>query len=243
MTLETQGHPRPALYHSVAARSFRPLWAMEELGIPYDLHMVSFPPRAAQRDYLDINPLGTVPAMRVGQTLMTESVAMCQYLAQHQGNGQRLALTPDEPDYPDYLNHLVSGEATLTFPLTLVLRYRHFEPPARQQAQVAEDYARWFLGRLKGLDARLQDRAFLCGDRFTMADISVGYALMLAHYVDLLAQASPRIQTYWQGLQDRPACQRAMQQERAAAQAQGVSTQPSPSLRPWADPHTARTNP
>lgn len=49
------------LYHCVSARSFRPLWRLEELELPYELVMLPFPPRALARSYLDINPLGTVP--------------------------------------------------------------------------------------------------------------------------------------------------------------------------------------
>jgi len=48
------------LHHCVSARSFRPLWMLEELGIPYDLKMMPFPPRVLARSYLEINPLGTV---------------------------------------------------------------------------------------------------------------------------------------------------------------------------------------
>lgn len=224
---------KPVLYHSVSARSFRPLWAMEELGMEYVLHMVPFPPRVLQREYLEINPLGTVPALRVGDTLMTESAAMCQYLAEVHGGGSTLALTSSEPEYPDYLNYLFFGEATLTFPQTLVLRYSHFEPPERRSPQIAEDYARWFLGRLKTLDTHLQTRSFLCGQRFTMADVSVGYALMLAQHLDLLTQASPRVQAYWHSLESRPAFQQALKIEHDAAASQGISTLPSPAHRPW----------
>src|SRR5690606_3198221 len=228
---------KPVLYHSVSARSFRPLWAMEELGMEYELHIVPFPPRAVHRAYLEINPLGTVPALRVGNTLMTESAAMCQYLAEAHGGGSTLALTPDEPEYPDYLNYLHFGEATLTFPQTLVLRYRHFEAPERRSPQIVEDYARWFLGRLKALDGRLHSRPFLCGQRFTMADVSVGYAMLLAEHLDLLSQASTQIQAYWRSLQSRPAFQQALKIEHDAAVSQGVSPLPAPAHRPW-EQHT-----
>ena len=48
------------LYHCVSARSFRALWMLEELDLPYQLHMLPFPPRALAKDYLAQNPLGTV---------------------------------------------------------------------------------------------------------------------------------------------------------------------------------------
>ncbi|MBP6019087.1 MAG: glutathione S-transferase family protein [Burkholderiaceae bacterium] len=220
------------LYHCVGARSLRPLWVLEELGLPYQLQMLAFPPRAHQREYLAINPLGTVPAMLSDGQLMTESVAMCQYLVAQHGPTP-LAVDPSEADFASYLNYLYFGEATLTFPQTLVLRYQHFEPPQRQVPQVAQDYAKWFLARLRVLEARLAGRDYLCADRFTTADVSVGYALLLAQYVGLLEQAGPVVQAYWQRLSQRPAYLRALQAERAAALAQGISPDPAPALRPW----------
>ena len=50
-----------ALWHCVDARSFRPLWALEEIGVPYHLEILPFPPRFHAREYLKINPLGTIP--------------------------------------------------------------------------------------------------------------------------------------------------------------------------------------
>ena len=57
-----------------------------------------------------------------GETRMTESAAICQYLAERYA-GPPLAVRPDEPGYGAYLNALHFGEATLTFPQTIVLRY------------------------------------------------------------------------------------------------------------------------
>jgi glutathione S-transferase len=51
------------LWHCKDARSLRPLWALEEMDIEYQLHVLPFPPRFRQPDYLDVNPLGTVPFM------------------------------------------------------------------------------------------------------------------------------------------------------------------------------------
>ena len=60
------------LYHCHAARSFRPLWMLEELGLPYDLKMLPFPPRVFAKEYLALNPLGTIPLLIDGDTRMTE---------------------------------------------------------------------------------------------------------------------------------------------------------------------------
>jgi glutathione S-transferase len=218
------------LYHCVSARSFRPLWALEEIGIGYGLKMLPFPPRALARTFLEINPLGTIPALIDGQTRITESAAICQYLAARYSPGQ-LEVAVHEPDFGPYLNFLHFGEATLTFPQTLVLRYTHFEPPERCQPQVAEDYTKWFLARLRTLEPLLSTQEFLCAQRFTAADVSVGYALLLAQHLGLRERFTPAVQAYWQRLQDRDGYQRAMAAQEAAAVAQGVPTTPAPDTR------------
>ncbi|OUM03455.1 glutathione S-transferase family protein [Variovorax sp. JS1663] len=213
------------LYHCVSARSFRPLWMLEELGAPYELRMLPFPPRAHQRSYLEVNPLGTIPFLIDGDTRMTESAAICQYLAERfdPQNLKGLAVRPQEPSFGAWLNGLHQGEATLTFPQTIVLRYAHFEPDERKLPQAAEDYAKWFLARLRWIDAALQTHAFLCADRFTAADISVGYALMLADLLGLQPQWPAAVTAYWARLQQRDGFRRALAAQHAAALAQGVS--------------------
>ncbi|BBD81172.1 glutathione S-transferase family protein [Aerosticca soli] len=213
------------LYHCENARSFRPLWALEELDLDYELVMLPFPPRAHARDYLAINPLGTVPAFFDGDTAMTESAAICQYLACRYGDG-RLDVGADAPDYGAYLNALHFGEATLTFPLALILRYGRLEAEPRRQPQVVEDYRRWFHGRLRAIESRLAQRPHLCGERFTAADIVVGYALHLAGLLGLGTDFLPMTAAYAQRLAARPAFQRALARQRTAAAAAGLEPFP-----------------
>ncbi|WP_295850541.1 glutathione S-transferase [uncultured Xylophilus sp.] len=231
--------PKIFLHHCVGARSFRPLWLLEELQAPYALAMLPFPPRARARDYLARNPLGTVPLLEDGDVRMTESAAMCQYLPQRCDPDHRhgLAVRPDEPGYAAWLDLLHHGEATLTFPQTLVLRYRHFETPERRLPQAADDYEKWFLARLRGIDARLAgrngdagDAGWLCAGRFTAADVSVGYALMLGDFLGLEPRYPQAVQRYWARLQQRDGYRRALAAERAAAIAQGVSPRPAPQV-------------
>ena len=73
------------LYHCDGARSFRPLWMLEEMGLPYELKMLPFPPRVFAKEYLAINPLGTIPFMIDGETKMTESSGICYYLGTKYG--------------------------------------------------------------------------------------------------------------------------------------------------------------
>lgn len=219
------------LFHCISARSFRPLWLLEELGLPYELHVLPFPPRVHRKDFLTQNPLGTIPLLVDGPTRMSESAAMCQYLAARHSPRQ-LDVAVDEAAYGDYLNFLHFGEATLTFPQTLVLRYSYFEPEARRQPQVAQDYAKWFLARLKTLDQRLANSGYLCADRFTAADVSVGYALLLAQHLELASQFPPNIAAYWARLQERPAYQRAQAEQWRLAREQGAPEVAAPDIRP-----------
>jgi glutathione S-transferase len=194
------------LHHCPDARSFRALWALEEIGLPYELRLLPFPPRFKAPEYLEVNPLGTIPAMQDGATFMTESAAIVQYLVTRYGDGS-LAVAPDDPAYGAWLNWLHFGEATLTFPQTLVLRYRQFEPGKAEV--VADDYAKWFLSRLRHVDRALAKGDWLCAGRFTGADISVGYALLLATQLKLSEKFTPAIADYWERLKARPAFQAA----------------------------------
>jgi glutathione S-transferase len=209
------------LYHCSDARSFRPLWTLEELGLPYDLTMLPFPPRFRAPDYMALNPLGTIPLLLDGDTRMTESAAICQYLVTRHGPTP-LAVAPDEPDYGAFLNALHFGEATLTFPLTLVLRYGRFEPEERRSPQIVADYSRWFLVRLRAFAGRLDQHDYVAADRFTAADISVGYALMLAARLGLADQFPPPVAAYLDRVRDRDGFRRADAAQLKAAAEQTV---------------------
>jgi glutathione S-transferase len=204
---------------------------LEELSLPYQVHMLPFPPRGLARDYLTINPLGTVPLLLDGDVRLTESAAICEYLVRRYGNGQ-LDVLPDDPEFGRYLNWLHMSDATLTFPQTLVLRYRFFETAERLQPQVAEDYQRWFLARLKAVDHGFTYAQFLCGERFTVADVAVTYALQLATHLGMESKFPPGAAAYWQRMQQRPTFMNALKIEEQAALKQGVSPTPSPQIRP-----------
>lgn len=196
------------LWHCGSARSLRPLWALEEMGLDYELETLPFPPRVFQRDYLQINSLGTVPFFVDGGVEMTESVAICQYLADRYDSARKLSLGSEHPEYGAYLNWLHQADATLTFPQTLVMRYRFLEPdPAKQS--VADDYAKWFIARLRRLDEHLQSHDYLVGERFTIADIAVGYALYLGRVIGADERYQPQTAAYLARLCAREAFARA----------------------------------
>lgn len=197
------------LWHCEDARSIRPLWLLEELGVEFELETLPFPPRFRSPEFKQINPLGTVPYFTDGDTTMTESTGICLYLVEKY-KYHDLGLTPEHPEYGDYLNWLFHSDATLTFPQTLVLRYSSLEPEERRQPQVAEDYRKWYLARLRKLDAHLETREFLCANRFTIADIAIAYALYLGDVLNISSDYSPQTRDYLARMSARPALQRAL---------------------------------
>jgi glutathione S-transferase len=210
------------LYHCHAARSFRPLWMLEELGLAYDLRMLPFPPRVLAKEYLALNPLGTIPLMIDGETKMTESSGICHYLGTRYGPTP-LLVGADEPAFGAFLNWMYFSDATLTFPQTLVLRYSQLEPEERRNPQVAGDYAKWFFGRLRAVEAATATAQTLCAGRFTAADIVIGYALRLADNIGLAGNFGPNVAAYWQRLQARDGFKRAVAAEILAGDQQKVA--------------------
>ena len=210
------------LYHCSGARSFRVLWMLEEMALSYELKMLPFPPRVFAREFLSLNPLGTIPLMIDGETRMTESSGICHYL------GTRFGPTPliviaDEPAYGAFLNWMYFSDATLTFPQTLVLRYSRLEPEERRSPQVATDYAKWFLGRLRAVEAATAKAETLAANRFTAADIVVGYALLLADRIGLGKDFGPNVGAYWQRLQQRDGYKSALAAEESQAERQKIA--------------------
>ena len=203
------------LYHCAGGRSFRPLWAMEELGLDYELRSLAFPPRLAEPAYLKENPLGTIPLLIDGATRMRESVMIGHYLAVREGSD--LALGADEPDYGRYLDGLAYGETTLSWPQGIALFYGFFRPEADRNVTVVNDMRVRLGVMFADLDRELGDRQFMAADRFTMADVSIGYALKLSAFegVGAFDAVSDRVKAYFARLAERPAYQRALAREAA----------------------------
>ena len=181
---------RPILYHCPDARSLRCLWAVEEAEIDVDLKLRKFPPRAFEPAYRAVNPLMTIPGWVEDGRLMTESAAICERIAE----GTALEVHRDEGDYWEYRNWLHRSDATLTFPLAIMIRYTRVEPEERRLRQAVEDYKAFFGGRAKSIETALADgREWLVAGRFTIADIVIGYAAFLATTLnadDMLGEAT-----------------------------------------------------
>jgi len=188
-----------------------------EAGQDLDLVVMPFPPRAKARAFLAINPLGTVPAFIDGELQMTESSAIAQYLAALY-SPRNLSVEADESDYGAYLDFLHHADATLTFPQTVFMRFSLFEKHRGLEAG-GEAYGAWFGARLVKLERRLEDREYLCADRFTAADIAIAFALHLSTQIGLDAHLTPRLRRYLEAMTARPGFATAVALEAEAARA------------------------
>jgi len=212
---------RPILYTCARSRGLRATWAAEEAGVDIDLKILPFPPRYLAPEYLELNPLGTVPMLvdgpEDGGARMTESCAIAHYLAS-KGGPSELVIAPGEPDYAAYCDFTYHADATITFPQTVYMRFALFEKE-RGLEEAGHAYAKWFWKRLVKLEQRLEDREFLCADRFTVADICCGFALILAENVGLDDGVPDSLKAYRARLTGREAYQRAVAREDAGLKA------------------------
>ncbi len=201
----------PVLHTCARSRGLRATWAAEEAGVDIDLRILPFPPRYLAPEYLALNPLGTVPLLVDGETRLTESCAIAHYLATRGGHTP-LAVAPGERDYGEYCDYTYHADATITFPQTVYMRFCLFEKDKGLE-EAGHAYAKWFHKRLVKVEQRLEGREYLCADRFTVADICVGYALFLAQNVGLDDSVPESLKAYRERLTSRPAYARAFQRE------------------------------
>ncbi|MEM6494375.1 MAG: glutathione S-transferase family protein [Pseudomonadota bacterium] len=211
----------PILYTCAGSRGLRCTWAAEEAGIELDLRVLPFPPRHKAPEYLEINPLGTVPLLiddydpdePQHAIRMTESCAIAHYLHTFRGP-TKFVIQPGEGDYAQYLDYTYHADATITFPQTVYMRFALFEAD-KGWGEAGEAYAKWFYKRLIKIEERLKDRPYLCMDRFTIADICVGYALILAGKVGLDEGVPDSLKAYRERLTSREAYKAAVAKEEA----------------------------
>jgi glutathione S-transferase len=207
----------PVLYTCARSRGLRATWAAEEAGVDIDLRILPFPPRYLAPDYMAINPLGTVPMLVDGEAQLTESCAIAHYLATRSGYTP-LAIAPGEADYAAYCDYTYHADATITFPQTVYMRFCLFEKDKGLE-EAGHAYAKWFHKRLIKVEERLATREYLCAERFTVADICVGYALILAESVGLDEGVPESLKAYRARLTARPGYIRALEREETGRKA------------------------
>lgn len=153
-------------------RTFRVMWALEELGQPYEAEQVL--PRSER--VLALNPSGKVPVLLDGDKAITDSTAIITYLADKHGALTRPAGSIDRARQ-DSLTHLILDE--LDAVLWTAARHSFILPQSHRVPQV-KDSLKWEFGESL---ARLADRLegdWVMGDEFTIADILLAHCLIWA---------------------------------------------------------------
>jgi glutathione S-transferase len=154
---------------------------------------------------LAANPSGKLPAIRDGETAMSESTAIMHYLTQKYGPTP-LALAPQHQRYADYVQFLIFGEASMAAPLNPVLRTLFSAPEDQKQNFTVEAAKTSFCLRVKHVEVQLSKGDYIAGE-VSAADISVGWSLGLGAVLGLDADYSPAVRAYFSRLQARPAFQ------------------------------------
>lgn len=191
------------IYHAPNTRGLRVIWLCEELALPYQVTMVDFSPKyRATPEWRSLNPTGKVPVMTDGDIKMFESGAMMDYILERYGNG-RLRPGNDYEQLAEYLQWHWFAEATLARPLGEIVNHSREFPGAARLPAVVEEMANRAAVCLQAVAAHVQDKQYLLGDKFSAADISMGYSIMLAEM--LTPDRMPAgLQNYWQRLKARP---------------------------------------
>jgi glutathione S-transferase len=196
------------VYHAQNTRSMRVLWVLEELGVKAEIKSLPFPPSKLQPDYLAVNPTGTVPTLVDGSVRLTESMAICEYLAAKYDSS--LLVGSGDPARTEFVQWLWYGESTLMTPLSRMATVTRLGRKGPDIDAVLDD-ARGNAGvRLTALERRLEGRDFLVAGRLTLADISAGYPLHLVGLFGMDHLLGPRSTAYRERLRGRPAYRKAI---------------------------------
>jgi glutathione S-transferase len=185
------------LYRAPYTRSISAIWLLEELGVPYRMETV----RMQSPDYLPLNPRGWVPMIVDGETKVTETPAICLYLADRYGYGT-LAPRLEAPARGPYMSWTVWATAVLEPASTMV--GHEFETKR----------GNWGFGfgkldrELEVLEGALAASDYLAGDRFTAADVMVGAVVAMRLQTGELP-AHPALVAYAERNSSRPAFQKA----------------------------------
>jgi glutathione S-transferase len=196
------------IFSAPDTRAIRVIWVLEEIGAKAEIRSMPYPPRQHAPDYLALNPTGLVPLLIDGEVRLSESMAICDYLATK--HGSPLVVAPDDPERAPFLQWLWYGESTLMTPLSRLNIVRQVESGGAAVEAIIARARDHIAQRLKMLEERLEGRDFLAARRLTLADISVSYPLYLIGLLGLDDVLGPRSAAYRERLYARPAYRRAV---------------------------------
>jgi glutathione S-transferase len=198
------------LYHAAPSRSSIVLWMLEELGEPYDVHLLSLSKGENRApDYLAINPMGKVPALRHGDTVITEVAAICTYLAD-EFPAAKLNVPIGSPRRGAYLKWLFFAPGC-------------FEPAVTDRAAPRKEEARRAMLGYGDFDTTMDVTAaavakgpWLMGEHFTAADVVLGAHIRWGMMFKMVPER-PEFAAYAARLAAREAAQRAETKDKELA--------------------------
>lgn len=202
------------LYFSPFACSLASHITAREASLPIDLIAVTLATKrtADGGDFLTVTPKGQVPALRLDSgTVLTEGPSVLQYLADAAPAAGLLPAPGSEQRYRvvEWVNYVGTEVHKLCF-------YLMFAPDSPAEAKA---WGRSLLDRkLAYVDGQLAGRQFLVGERFTIADAYLTWALTLCTKIGVGLDAYPAVGAYLSAMHARPAVQAAIAAEAAAAQ-------------------------
>jgi glutathione S-transferase len=179
-------------------------WMLEEIGQPYRTELLDYGTSMKAPAYLSINPMGKVPAIRHGDTVVTEAAAICAYLADAFPDA-RLAPSPADRLRGPYYRWLFFGAGPLEAAVSN--RMMGFVVPEEREKMIG--YGR-FDHVLKALEGAVSRGEYLVGDSFTAADVYVGSHIGFGMQFGTI-EKRPAFERYWQRLGARPAALRAQE--------------------------------
>jgi len=190
------------------SRTMRPLWMLEELGVPYDNVKVSFIGETRTPPFLALNPNGHIPVLQDGDLTLWESMAINLYLARKYDKG----LWPKQiEDEGRAFQWSLWAMTELEEPLLTTLLNRSFLPAEQRDAKKADDAAERFKTPLRVLDGALAGRKYLAGSDFTVADLNVASVMTWAPLGGLDITGAPNVVAWVERCTSRPAYARLVQ--------------------------------
>ena len=178
------------LYHASPSRSSIVLWMLEEIGQPYDIKLIKLSAGENMKpDYLAINPMGKVPALRHGDTVITEVAAICTYLADEFPD-KKLNIPVGSP-YPEELESTIDRAA-----------------PRKEEARRAMLGYGDFDTTMNVVAKAIEKGPWLMGDQFTAADVVIGANIRWGTIFKLIPERKEFLD-YAARIAARPAAQRA----------------------------------
>ena len=189
-------------------------WMLEELGAPYRTEILEYGTTMKAPEYLAINPMGKVPAIRHGDVIVTEAAAICAYLADA---FPQAGLAPPLAERGPYYRWLFFGAG----PVEAAISNKScgFQPTKEQEGRIGYGS---FGTVIDTLAQAVAGRQYIAGDRFSAADVYVGSQIGWGMRFGTV-EARPEFEAYWAGLKDRPA-QRRVQAQVAEAMAKHKAT-------------------